>query len=86
MKVSVVFGHKNQGKSQFLFFLAQLLKELIENVLYLDKSILPEENSDFLDSEDGNFCAKYWNLSKRKAYNLQPNCIYARTTVYREYF
>jgi hypothetical protein len=38
---AVVYGHKHQGKSQFLFFLVQLLQELGEVVIYLDKSILP---------------------------------------------
>ena len=38
-KCAVVFGHKQQGKSQFLYFLAVLLQKLGEGVVYLDKSI-----------------------------------------------
>jgi polynucleotide 5'-kinase involved in rRNA processing len=33
---AVVFGHKNQGKTQFLFFLTKLLQALGEGVVYLD--------------------------------------------------
>jgi hypothetical protein len=39
--LSVIFGHKNQGKTQFLYFLAQLLIGLGEGVIfliYIDKS------------------------------------------------
>ena len=41
-KCAVVFGHKQQGKSQFLYFLAVLLQKLGEGVVYLDKSIVPD--------------------------------------------
>ncbi|KAG9400047.1 hypothetical protein AC1031_010965 [Aphanomyces cochlioides] len=38
---AVVFGQKQQGKSQFLFFLAKLLIALGEGVVYLDQTIAP---------------------------------------------
>ena len=41
--VAVVYGHKAQGKSQFLFFMFRLLQELGETVVYLDSSILPDD-------------------------------------------
>ncbi|KAF0717947.1 hypothetical protein As57867_001994, partial [Aphanomyces stellatus] len=39
---AVVFGYKQQGKSQFLYFLAKLLIELGEGVVYLDQTIAPK--------------------------------------------
>jgi hypothetical protein len=38
---AVIFGHKNQGKTQFLFFLVKLLQALGEGVVYLDLDISP---------------------------------------------
>jgi len=35
----VVYGHKVQGKTQFLFFVFKLLKAMGEKVLFLDKII-----------------------------------------------
>ena len=64
--VSVLFGHKNQGKSQFLFFLFRLLQELGEYVVYLDKTIVPaeiENGTYVMDSEDPDYCVKYWMKS-----------------------
>ncbi|KAG9399991.1 hypothetical protein AC1031_010911 [Aphanomyces cochlioides] len=40
-KCAVVFGQKQQGKSQFLYFLAKLLIALGEGVVYLDQTIAP---------------------------------------------
>jgi hypothetical protein len=39
--IAVVLGQKQQGKSQFLFFMFKLLQELDEIVLFLDRNILP---------------------------------------------
>ena len=41
-KRSVVTGCKNHGKSQILYFTAQMLIELGEIVIYSDKTILPD--------------------------------------------
>eukprot|EP00978_Attheya_sp_CCMP212_P024948 scaffold79290_cov41-Attheya_sp.AAC.4 len=38
---AVVFGHKNQGKTQFLFFLIKMLQALGEGVVYLDPKVAP---------------------------------------------
>ncbi|KAG9400044.1 hypothetical protein AC1031_010962 [Aphanomyces cochlioides] len=40
-KCAIVFGQKQQGKSQFLYFLAKLLIALGEGVVYLDQTIAP---------------------------------------------
>ncbi len=37
----VVYGHKAQGKTQFLFFVFKLLQAMGEKVLFLDKTIMP---------------------------------------------
>lgn len=55
----VVFGHKNHGKSQFLFFLVQFLKSCGELVLYLDKSILPKKGKE-LYNVSFDTCVQYW--------------------------
>ena len=57
---AVVFGHKNQGKTQFLYFLAKLLQALGEGVVYLDKSIVPGENEKLTDVEDDGCCLHKW--------------------------
>jgi hypothetical protein len=41
----VLWGHKNQGKSQLLHFLFVLFQSLDELVVYLDKSVMPLDES-----------------------------------------
>jgi hypothetical protein len=38
----VVYGHKCQGKTQFLFFVFKLLQAVGEKVLFLDRTALPD--------------------------------------------
>jgi hypothetical protein len=67
--VSVVLGHTNHGKTQFLFFLVRLLQELDEKVIFLDRTILPDTTTStkihstnlkmFPDKLD--YCVQYWS-------------------------
>jgi hypothetical protein len=62
---AVVFGHKNHGKTQFLFFLLRVLQEMGEYVVYFDKTIIPvkrdkETNMLMIDSSHSQYCVKYW--------------------------
>ena len=59
---AVVYGHKAQGKTQFLFFLFRLLQALGEKVLYLDRSILPAE-SNKIEIDSDMFCGHFWKDS-----------------------
>eukprot|EP00475_Leptophrys_vorax_P016989 TRINITY_DN2349_c0_g1_i4.p1 TRINITY_DN2349_c0_g1~~TRINITY_DN2349_c0_g1_i4.p1 ORF type:complete len:645 (+),score=153.34 TRINITY_DN2349_c0_g1_i4:80-2014(+) len=59
-KVSVVYGHKAQGKTQFLFFLFKLLQAMGEKVLFLDKSIMPSKRSGKIDVTNSKFCGHLW--------------------------
>jgi polynucleotide 5'-kinase involved in rRNA processing len=63
---AVIFGHKNQGKTQFLFFLVKLLQALGEGVVYLDVDISPP-------AEAGAAVTAEWlNRKSRKAkHNLK---------------
>jgi len=59
-KVSVVYGHKAQGKTQFLFFLFKLLQAMREKVLFLDKTILPLQSDQLVYINKATFCGKLW--------------------------
>jgi hypothetical protein len=48
---AVIFGHKNQGKTQFLFFLTKLLQALGEGVVYLDPDVSLEKGK-FKEDDD----------------------------------
>ena len=58
---AVVFGHKNQGKTQFLYFLTRLLQALGEGVVYLDKTITPEGEGEGVWTEDPYCCVSEWH-------------------------
>jgi hypothetical protein len=57
---AVVFGHKHQGKTQFLFFITKLLQALGEGVVYLDKSIAPKGDKKKADVKAKHFCPYVW--------------------------
>ena len=60
----VVYGHKTQGKTQFLFFVFQLLQAMGEKVLFLDNTMIPpEEGDDKIAIGKGTFCGKWWKDS-----------------------
>ena len=59
---SVVYGHKAQGKTQFLFFVFKLLQAMGEEVLYLDRTILPAE-SNKIEIDSDMFCGHFWKDS-----------------------
>jgi hypothetical protein len=59
-KVSVVYGHKTQGKTQFLFFLFKLLQAIGEKVLFMDRTIVPLEYNNRIGIKSGNFCGNLW--------------------------
>ena len=48
----VVYGHKAQGKTQFLFFLFKLLQVMGEKVLFLDKTIMPLEDDNEIEIDN----------------------------------
>ena len=50
-KQSVIFGHKNQGKSQFLYFLARILQEVGEFVFFCDAFCFKQKNMILYDSQ-----------------------------------
>jgi hypothetical protein len=54
----VVYGHKAQGKTQFLFFVFKLLQAMGEKVLFLDRTILPFNNE--VDIHSRKFCGHLW--------------------------
>ena len=62
-KVCVVYGQKAQGKSQFLFFVFKLLHAIGEKVVFLDKSILPSEETDLIEVRKEDFCGNLWKSS-----------------------
>eukprot|EP00475_Leptophrys_vorax_P016991 TRINITY_DN2349_c0_g1_i7.p1 TRINITY_DN2349_c0_g1~~TRINITY_DN2349_c0_g1_i7.p1 ORF type:complete len:644 (+),score=147.85 TRINITY_DN2349_c0_g1_i7:80-2011(+) len=59
-KVSVVYGHKAQGKTQFLFFLFKLLQAMGEKVMFLDKTIIPLEYNNQVGIKASKFCGHLW--------------------------
>ncbi|CAK4723230.1 unnamed protein product, partial [Aphanomyces euteiches] len=66
----IVFGQKQQGKSQFLFFLAKLLIALREGVVYLDQTIAPGKGDIAAQVIDPNCCLFVWK-SKFEDYLAQ---------------
>ncbi|KAH9119206.1 hypothetical protein AeMF1_007987 [Aphanomyces euteiches] len=66
----IVFGQKQQGKSQFLFFLAKLLIALREGVVYLDQTIAPGKGDIAAQVIDPNCCLFVWK-SKFEEYLAQ---------------
>ena len=63
-RCSVLYGHKTQGKTQFLFFVFKLLQAMGEKALFLDRTILPAEfNKIEIDSDT--FCGDLWKNSFR---------------------
>ena len=61
-RCAVVYGHKVQGKTQFLFFVFKLLQAMGEKVLYLDRTILPAE-SNKIEIDSDMFCGNFWKDS-----------------------
>jgi hypothetical protein len=59
-KVSVVYGHKAQGKTQFLFFVFKLLQAMGEKVIFLDKTALTLKSSKKVDISSSKFCGNLW--------------------------
>ena len=57
---SVVYGHKAQGKSQFLFFVFKLLQAMGEKVLFLDRTLLPSKNINKVRVSSSEFCGHLW--------------------------
>ena len=62
-KVSVIYGHKAQGKIQFLFFLFKLLQATGEKVLFLDKTIMPLKSDQLIHIQNKRFCGHWWKES-----------------------
>ena len=56
----VVYGHKAQGKTQFLFFVFKLLQAMGEKVLYLDRTVLPLKTSGRIKVSGTKFCGRLW--------------------------
>ena len=59
-RLSVVYGHKAQGKTQFLFFVLKLLQAMGEKVLFLDKTILPMRFNNQIGINSSKFCGRFW--------------------------
>ncbi len=59
-QVSVVVGHKAQGKTQFLFFVFKLLQAMGEKVLFLDRTLLPTKERMKTDVRNRKFCGHFW--------------------------
>jgi hypothetical protein len=59
----VIYGHKSQGKTQFLFFVFKLLQALKEKVLFLDRTMLPLEDDNEIEINNANFCGHLWKDS-----------------------
>jgi hypothetical protein len=62
-KVAVVYGHKAQGKTQFLFFVFKLLQAMGEKVIFLDKTILPLDYDELVFVKNQKFCGNWWRES-----------------------
>jgi hypothetical protein len=62
-KVAVVYGHKAQGKTQFLFFVFKLLQAMGEKVIFLDKTILPLDYDELVFVKNQKFCGNWWSES-----------------------
>ena len=59
---AVVYGHKAQGKTQFLYFVFKLLQAMGEKGLYLDRNSLPAE-SNKIEIDSDMFCGHFWKDS-----------------------
>jgi len=59
----VVYGHKVQGKTQFLFFVFKLLQAMGEKVLFLDKTVFPLKCDGKVDLDGSTFCGNLWKDS-----------------------
>jgi len=59
----VVYGHKVQGKTQFLFFVFKLLQAMGEKVMFLDKSVLPSKSDREVELDGSKFCGNLWKVS-----------------------
>jgi hypothetical protein len=59
-KVTVVYGHKAQGKTQFIFFVFKLYQALGKKVMFLDRTIMPSEANKKISITSEKFCGKYW--------------------------
>ena len=56
----VVYGHKCQGKTQFLFFVFKLLQAMGEKVLFLDRTVLPSDFNNLVSINKDSFCGHLW--------------------------
>jgi len=56
----VVYGHKAQGKTQFLYFVFKLLQAMGEKVLFLDRTLLPIEFDGTVNIKSKKFCGHLW--------------------------
>jgi len=59
----VIYGHKSQGKTQFLFFVFKLLQALKEKVLFLERTMLPLEDDNEIEINNANFSGHLWKDS-----------------------
>lgn len=59
----VLYGHKPQGKSQFLFFVFKLLCAMGQKVLFLDHTMLPTKSSNKVKIRSFKFCGHLWRDS-----------------------
>ena len=62
-RCSVVYGHKAQGKTQFLFFVFKLLQAVGEKVMFLDRTMLPFESAGEINTFSAEFCGRLWRDS-----------------------
>ena len=62
-RCSVVYGHKAQGKTQFLFFVFKLLQAVGEKVMFLDRTMLPFESAGEINTFSPKFCGRLWRDS-----------------------
>ena len=60
---AVVYGHKAEGKTQFLFFVFKLLQAMGEKVLYLDRTFLPSTATEKIEVNSDRFCGNLWKDS-----------------------
>ncbi len=56
----VVYGHKCQGKAQFLFFVFKLLQAVGEKILFLDRTMLPSDFNNLVNIYSESFCGNLW--------------------------
>ena len=70
--LSVIFGHKRQGKSQFLYFVSCFLKAIGETVVYLDHTVLPDEDGIIVIRDD--FCGHLWKDDILLISSLSDSC------------